>query len=126
MGNYASGDYIRANVGYAVWGSRLIEAKDYSESFYLRATAPSAALSSDRLDGEIIKSDAFPDFTISHYVYHDKQSFEIKYSNVKWSFSPPVGSVPEPSTWMMMMLGFGVVGGAMRRRHSVTAKVRVA
>lgn len=32
-----------------------------------------------------------------------------------------VASVPEPATWAMLLLGFGVVGGAMRRR----AKVRV-
>ena len=25
--------------------------------------------------------------------------------------------VPEPATWAMMMLGFGIVGGALRRRH---------
>ena len=31
-------------------------------------------------------------------------------------------AVPEPATWGMMILGFGLVGGAMRRR----AKVRVA
>lgn len=30
-------------------------------------------------------------------------------------------SVPEPSTWAMLILGFGVVGGSMRRR-SATAK----
>ncbi len=27
-----------------------------------------------------------------------------------------VAAVPEPGTWMMMMAGFGIVGGAMRRR----------
>jgi membrane-associated phospholipid phosphatase len=29
------------------------------------------------------------------------------------------GAVPEPTTWAMMIFGFGLVGGAMRRRHSV-------
>lgn len=28
--------------------------------------------------------------------------------------------VPEPATWAMMIIGFGLVGGAMRRRHSLT------
>lgn len=36
------------------------------------------------------------------------------------------GAVPEPATWAMMILGFGAVGGAMRRRQSVAAKVRLA
>lgn len=30
------------------------------------------------------------------------------------------GAVPEPSTWAMLILGFGVVGGAMRRRQKAT------
>jgi PEP-CTERM motif len=28
------------------------------------------------------------------------------------------GAVPEPATWAMMLLGFGMVGGSMRRRTS--------
>lgn len=34
---------------------------------------------------------------------------------VKLGFS---GAVPEPATWAMMVLGFGVVGGLMRRRRA--------
>ena len=29
----------------------------------------------------------------------------------------PIGSVPEPATWAMMLLGFGFVGAAMRRQR---------
>lgn len=32
-----------------------------------------------------------------------------------------VAGVPEPATWAMMILGFGIVGGAMRRKTSVRA-----
>ena len=38
----------------------------------------------------------------------------------------PFGAVPEPSTWALMILGFGAVGGAMRRRQSVKAAIRFA
>jgi PEP-CTERM motif len=31
------------------------------------------------------------------------------------------GGVPEPSTWIMMGVGFGLIGGAMRRRKRKTA-----
>lgn len=31
------------------------------------------------------------------------------------------GAVPEPATWAMMIGGFGMVGGAMRRRNAVKA-----
>ena len=34
-----------------------------------------------------------------------------------------VSAVPEPATWLMMILGFGFVGGAMRSRQRQTAKV---
>lgn len=40
-----------------------------------------------------------------------------------------VSAVPEPSTWMMMLLGFGFVGFSMRRRKSlgtVNAPLRLA
>ncbi len=40
--------------------------------------------------------------------------------NVSFSFNliggSTAGSVPEPATWALMILGFGAVGGAMRRR----------
>jgi len=36
------------------------------------------------------------------------------------------GGVPETSTWALMILGFGAIGGALRRRHSVKARVRFA
>ena len=35
-----------------------------------------------------------------------------------------IGAVPEPATWAMMIMGFGLIGGAMRSRKSV--KVRFA
>ncbi|QTD57656.1 PEPxxWA-CTERM sorting domain-containing protein [Parasphingorhabdus cellanae] len=38
-----------------------------------------------------------------------------------------VSAVPEPATWGMMIFGFGMVGGALRRRRkSVTAKPAIA
>jgi hypothetical protein len=32
-----------------------------------------------------------------------------------------VAAVPEPTTWAMLILGMGIVGGTMRRRRSLTA-----
>lgn len=42
------------------------------------------------------------------------------------SFSAATGAVPEPATWAMMLLGMGMVGGAMRRKSKVTTKVAYA
>lgn len=36
--------------------------------------------------------------------------------------APVGGAVPEPATWGMMILGFGVVGGAMRRRRPAPSR----
>lgn len=38
----------------------------------------------------------------------------------------PFGAVPEPSTWMMMLLGFGAIGFGMRRGKVVGTKVSYA
>lgn len=37
-----------------------------------------------------------------------------------------VSGVPEPTTWAMMLLGFAVVGAAMRRKPKVQSQVRFA
>ena len=33
----------------------------------------------------------------------------------------PMGAIPEPATWAMMILGFGFVGAAARRRRLASA-----
>ena len=33
-----------------------------------------------------------------------------------------VSSVPEPATWMMLLLGFALIGGLLRRRDATPAK----
>ncbi|UZK67736.1 PEPxxWA-CTERM sorting domain-containing protein [Sphingomonas sp. M1-B02] len=40
--------------------------------------------------------------------------------------STSVAAVPEPATWAMMLLGFGVIGGFMRRRSPTAARGRIA
>jgi hypothetical protein len=36
------------------------------------------------------------------------------------STSMPTGAVPEPATWAMMLVGFGLIGGALRYRRKNT------
>lgn len=38
----------------------------------------------------------------------------------------PLGGVPEPATWAMMIFGFGVTGGVLRRRRDQVAMVAAA
>ncbi len=38
------------------------------------------------------------------------------------TFSATIAAVPEPASWMMMISGFGILGGAMRRRTRVSVR----
>ena len=46
----------------------------------------------------------------------------VLFDNLTFDVAAP--GVPEPATWAMMMLGFGAMGAALRRRPSVKARVR--
>ncbi|KQR83539.1 hypothetical protein ASG07_07440 [Sphingomonas sp. Leaf343] len=43
-----------------------------------------------------------------------------------YGYSGPVSYVPEPATWAMMIGGFGMVGGAARRRRTAIGRVSFA
>ena len=45
------------------------------------------------------------------------------FDNVTFSLNAATGAVPEPATWGMMILGFGAMGYAMRRRAKVRTNV---
>jgi len=41
------------------------------------------------------------------------------------SATPGGGAVPEPATWAMMLIGFGAVGSALRRKKRPTARLQL-
>ncbi|WP_375290563.1 PEPxxWA-CTERM sorting domain-containing protein [Qipengyuania sp.] len=43
-----------------------------------------------------------------------------------WVSVVDAGFVPEPSTWVMLILGFGMIGGAMRRQRAQTVRIAYA
>lgn len=45
---------------------------------------------------------------------------------VQFTTAAATAGVPEPATWAMMLMGFGAMGAAMRRRTRVAARVRFA
>ncbi|MCP9222036.1 PEPxxWA-CTERM sorting domain-containing protein [Erythrobacter sp. LQ02-29] len=52
--------------------------------------------------------------------------FEFSFETTQGgSYTLSYGAVPEPALWMLMILGFGAVGGAMRKRRT-TASVSYA
>lgn len=46
--------------------------------------------------------------------------------NLTFTANAATAAVPEPATWGMMIVGFGAMGFAMRRRATRTARVRFA
>lgn len=61
-------------------------------------------------------------FTDGRFGFYNYSQSQVNYAGITNDpLPPPVASVPEPSTWGMMILGFGTIGRAMRsrRRRSV-------
>lgn len=55
------------------------------------------------------------------------KSGDIIISQTQAAFTPgSPGAVPEPSTWAMMLLGFGAIGVSLRRRRKSTGTLRAA
>ncbi len=56
--------------------------------------------------------------------YDNGATWEARGNNGANAFAVSLasGAVPEPATWAMLILGFGVVGGAMRRRQRVSVR----
>ena len=65
--------------------------------------------------------DGFADFGNTSYVTFNLPSGVFINSASGVFLNNQISSaVPEPATWAMMIVGFGLVGGVMRRRHSIS------
>lgn len=70
----------------------------------------------------IRESEAGSGFTFPTSAFPDSQRFFGTQSFALVNFSiVQISAVPEPATWAMMLLGFGVVGTSIRRRRKVLA-----
>ena len=81
---------------------------------YLKVEISASAIASDGVSATAF---ADPVFSIGG---PDASMFQLSFAPDVGN-SPPQGGVPETSTWALMIIGFGAVGGAMRRRRAVAA-----
>lgn len=58
--------------------------------------------------------------------YAGIDNFRIAASDISGDIPTPGGAIPEPSTWFMMIAGFGLIGGALRRNSASRASNRSA
>jgi hypothetical protein len=86
---------------YSTWG--IAGGQQYNENYKLDLGAPGY----DAPGGT--------NSAISAYV--DDNAIGAQYTNYVFRVDAIGGAVPEPATWGLMLAGFGIVGGAMRRRQ---------
>lgn len=125
--------------GFAGVGNDIPDIGEVFDSFFLYASMPQHFLSFDFYDptaqafggtslpasfpflyqGVIADPNDDDDLTVpSAYVsyYNTTSGAEVRASvlSITRSGASPAGAVPEPSSWAMMIVGFGLVGGGIR------------
>lgn len=77
----------------------------------------------DLVEGMQTQLVGISNITSFSFVTSGSQFGENTIQTDNWNYTlSAAGAVPEPATWAMMILGFGLIGGAMRRRE--TARIR--
>lgn len=109
---YNSLDLLDAN-GNSILGGTLINTANYGSSLGVG--------SGDQTSGATNRMVTIYSTTAFSKVSFNSTSAAFELDNVKLSTS----AVPEPATWGMMILGFGAVGFAMRRRQATVAQTMI-
>lgn len=90
----------------------IIDNEDQVFNFNNVTMDPSGFIAFRGINGESIKSVSF---------LVDNGGTYQEFRQLRLDVSP--GVIPEPATWAMMITGFGLVGGAIRRRRSTATVV---
>jgi opacity protein-like surface antigen len=65
--------------------------------------------------------------TGGYYGAEDLPANQSDYDYNDFTFVSTTGAIPEPATWAMMIMGFGLIGGALRQaKSSQSVRVRFA
>lgn len=63
---------------------------------------------------DVLQADLNGTFSNGRFGFYNYSQATVLYAGITQDVIP--GGVPEPATWAMLILGFGAVGGAMRRK----------
>lgn len=83
-----------------------------------------STVSYDLIIGNTVQHISYPAYSDSFRLSFDAKPGTVFIDNFQ-VVSGFAGAVPEPSTWAIMILGFGAVGFAMRRRSKVSFKTQL-
>ena len=111
------------SVDYAAWGGANVETQIALYSFANLGGFYSASLSASALTALAVGHSTWsPNFTsATGFVLHfGPDGYNGGLDNLTFTISDvaAVAAVPEPATWLSMIVGFGLVGAAARRRAS--------
>jgi hypothetical protein len=68
---------------------------------------------------EVLQFDLDGSFSNGAFGFYNYSQAQVLYAGIEEVvLPPPVGAIPEPATWAMLIAGFGLVGAAARRRRS--------
>jgi hypothetical protein len=83
--------------------------------------------------GNLLGTIAITNFALGRFTFNSGgirsvafDGFQMGVDNFSFDTGSTLGGVPEPMTWALMIIGFGVIGGAMRRRGSAATTMRIA
>lgn len=92
------------------------------ESLSLHAFDWTATARNSDLISEIAPFSSFNQKSMSWLQYNTDANFSVHVDSTFDGTIERLAAVPEPSTWAMMIVGFGFVGAASRRRNSVDGR----
>ena len=112
--------------GYQGWSYSIVgDGTNLSEVTNLSVIFGGATL--ELLNGHLLSFDLHADHDpgaeaiSSSSFYSSFGSFGFSELSGFWDYDQPDSMVPEPATWALMIAGFGLVGGAFRRRRQAFA-----
>lgn len=122
-GNYPTADSLIATFASPVSGVTFsFNNEGYNGNNNYRVYSPSdVLLASGALDGFGRVAYTLTASNIGSIVWSNGEGTSRSWTQALSSLSYTSGAVPEPTSWVLMIGGFGLIGGAMRRRTTTVA-----